>query len=179
MAGKSVPLSVRVSDEDALFLANLEISDAVTPSEKLRALLHEAQRRYIALENASEGGLLLRDMATPALRRVRRQENKAKQKSDLVLKLYERVPDIMARLIAGPDTQNKTDDIVNFEKELTDQICVLLKDFVALGLTSPVRVYTEDNFKQEMNPVIELVELLRHHQKIKKDQKIKKGENYE
>lgn len=168
MSGKTVPLSVRVSDEDAVFLASLEIDDAVTPSEKLRAILQDTRRRHTGLKDASEGGLLMREMATPARRNVRWQEGKLKKKSDLVLKLYERVPDIMARLIAGPDVGDDPENLIQFERELTDQIAVLLKDFIALGLTSPVRVYAEDDFLSEMKPVIELVELLRHHQKVHK-----------
>ena len=74
----------------------------------------------------------------------------------------------MARLIAGPEVADDPDSLIQFEKELTDQIAVLLKDFTALGLTSPVRVYTEENFRSEMKPVIELVELLRHHQRVQK-----------
>ncbi len=165
MPGKTVPLSVRVSDEDAAFLANLEFEDAVTPSEKLRALLHEAQRRHAGLQDASEGGLILRDSAQPARRVVRRLEGKLKQKSDLVLKLYERVPDIMARLIAGPEDKKDPESLKAFEKELTDQICVVMKDLLVLGLSSPVRVYGEENFKAEIGPVVDLVELIRHHQR--------------
>ena len=168
MPGKTVPLSVRVSDDDAVFLAELEIEDAVTPSEKLRALLHEAQRRHAGLRDASEGGLLLRDTANPARRTVRRLEGRLGQKSDLILKLYERVPDIMARLIAGPDEKDNAGNLEVFEKELTDQICVLLKDFITVGLSSPVRVYSEESFNAEMKQVIELVELVRHHQKLTK-----------
>ncbi len=168
MPGKTVPLSVRVSDDDALFLAKLEIDDAVTPSEKLRALLHEAQRRHAGLQDASEGGLLLRDTANPARRVVRRLEGKLGQKSDLILKLYERVPDIMARLIAGPEEKDNPETLQAFEKELTDQICVLLKDFITIGLSTPARVYSEENFNAEMKQVTNLVELVRRHQDIRK-----------
>lgn len=168
MSGKTVPLSVRVSDDDALFLARLEIDDAVTPSEKLRALLHEAQRRHAGMQDASEGGLLLRDTANPARRIVRRLEGKLGQKSDLILKLYERVPDLMAKLIAGPEEKDNPEALQAFEEELTDQICVLLKDFISIGLSSPARVYSESNFTSEMKQVTNLVELVRHHRTIRK-----------
>ena len=168
MSGKTVPLSVRVSDDDALFLARLEIDDAVTPSEKLRALLHEAQRRHAGQQDASEGGLLLRDTANPARRVVRRLEGQLGRKSDLILKLYERVPDLMAKLIAGPEEKDNPEVLKVFEAELTDQICVLLKDFITIGLSSPARVYSEDIFNAEMMQVINLIELVRHHQNIKK-----------
>ncbi|MGI9478811.1 MAG: hypothetical protein ACR2PI_19070 [Hyphomicrobiaceae bacterium] len=171
MPGKTVPLSVRVSAEDAAFLANLEFEDAVTPSEKLRALLHEAQRRHAGLQDASEGGLILRDSAQPARRVVRRLEGKLKRKSDLVLKLYERVPDIMARLIAGPEDKTDPESLKAFERELTDQICVVMKDLLVLGLSSPVRVYGEENFRAEIGPVVDLVELIRHHQNQGKEKR--------
>ena len=170
MTGKSVPLSVRVSDEDAVFLANLEIGDAVTPSEKLRALLLEARRRQAGLHDAAEGGLMLRDMAMPAWRAIRRLEAQAGRKSDLVLKLYERLPDLMAQLIAGAEDEDSK-CLAAFEADLMEQICLLLKDFISLGLTSPVRVHSETNFDAEMKPVMELVELARHHRKIVKGER--------
>lgn len=162
-----MPLSVRVSDEDAVFLANLEIGDAVTPSEKLRALLQEARRRQAGLHDAAEGGLILRDMAMPAWRVVRRLEAQAGRKSDLILKLYERLPDLMARLVAGPE-DDKPEHLDAFEADVMEQICLLLKDFISLGLTSPVRVHSATNFYAEMTPIMELIELVRHHRNITK-----------
>ncbi len=162
-----MPLSVRVSDEDAVFLANLEIGDAVTPSEKLRALLQGARRQQAGMHDAAEGGLILRDMAMPAWRAVRRIEAQAGRKSDLILKLYERVPDLMARLIAGPG-DDEPERLAVFEADLLEQICLLLKDFISLGLTSPVHVHSATNFDAEMKPVMDLVELARHHRKIAK-----------
>lgn len=169
MPQKTIPLSVRVSADDALFLSELEIADAVTPSEKLRALLHESQRQRAGLKDPAEGGLLLRELTTPARHRLRRLESVAGRKSDLILKLYERVPDIMAKLIAGFEGADDPAELAAFEKELTDQLAVLLKDFIMVGLSSPARVYDEDNYRAELRPAIELVELVRHHENRKKE----------
>jgi len=166
MPGKSVPLSVRVSDEDALFLAGLEIDGAVTPSEKLRAILHETRRREEGMRDPGNGGLLLRDMMAPARQSLYRLEAKAGQKSDVLLKLYERLPDLMARLIMGPAQSGKASGLDRFEKDLLEDICVLIKDYLALGLTRPIRVHNEENFLDELKPIVELVELL-NHQKFK------------
>ncbi|MEO1650549.1 MAG: hypothetical protein AAFR60_06150, partial [Pseudomonadota bacterium] len=87
------------------------------------------------------------------------------RKSDLVLKLYERVPDIMAKLIAGIEDIENTEELIQFERELMDQTAVLIKDFMALGLSKNVRVYDPETYKNEIEPVLELVELVRHHQK--------------
>ena len=169
MSSKTVPLSVRVSADDALFLSNLQIDGAVTPSEKLRALLHEAQRRQAGFSEPAEGGLLLREMATGARRRLRRLEANVGKRSDLMLKLYERVPDIMAKLIAGPNgEEDNGEQLAAFEQELTDLLAVLLKDFITVGLSSPARVYDEPKYRAELEPVIQLVELVRHHQRAVK-----------
>lgn len=177
MPNKTVPLSVRVSPEDALFLAGFEIDDAVTPSEKLRALLHETQRRQAGFEDAAEGEMLLREMATPARRRLRRLEAGNGQKSDVVLKLYERVPEIMAMLIAGPnnddekaepDGEKKAESLSAFEADLTEELATLCRDFILIGLSSPARVYDEENYRTELKPVVELIEIVRQHDVTKK-----------
>ena len=85
------------------------------------------------------------------------------------MKLYERVPDIMAKLIAGFEGDDPA-ELAAFEKELTDQLAVLLKDFIMVGLSSPARVYDEDNYRAELRPAIELVELVRHHENRKKEE---------
>ena len=46
MSSKSTPLSFRVSDEDAEFLAGLQLPGAVTPSEKLRVLVTRARMEH-------------------------------------------------------------------------------------------------------------------------------------
>ena len=42
---KTVPISVRVSNEDAEFIATLQIDNAVTPSDKVRSLIKEAKQK--------------------------------------------------------------------------------------------------------------------------------------
>src|SRR5436853_7896774 len=102
MAGKTVPLSVRVSDDDAEFLAGLEISGATTPSEKLRAVLAAERNRWERAQDPAEAAEFIRDLLRPAQRRVRKLETELHRSSDAVLKLYERLPDVMASAFAGP-----------------------------------------------------------------------------
>ena len=41
---KSIPISLRISEEDAAYISSLEMSEAVTPSEKIRALIKESRK---------------------------------------------------------------------------------------------------------------------------------------
>lgn len=166
--GKSVQLSVRVSDEDALFLADLEVDGAVTPSDKLRAILRDARRRHQGHSDPAEGSLMLRDMAARSHRSVRRHEAKTGEKSQLISNLYERVPDIMAQLISGVGEGGGVEDFKNFENALREQVGLILKDFLTLGLVTPLRVIDEENYWAELKSVSELIELTQQIQQRKR-----------
>jgi len=51
LARKSVPVSVRLEPGEAAFLAGLEIGDAHTHSEKLRAIIAAARQRQLGTED--------------------------------------------------------------------------------------------------------------------------------
>ena len=65
MPGKTVPLSVRVTDADAEFLARLDIAGATTPSEKLRALLTAERTRGEGAGEFGGAGLFRVAIAVP------------------------------------------------------------------------------------------------------------------
>ena len=44
MSSKTVPLSVRISHDDAEYIAGLKIDDALTPSDKVRAIIRDARK---------------------------------------------------------------------------------------------------------------------------------------
>ena len=74
MPGKTVPLSVRVTDADAEFLARLDIAGATTPSEKLRALLTAERTRGEGAGDPHRSFEIIRDLLRPAQRGIRLAE---------------------------------------------------------------------------------------------------------
>ena len=161
MAGKTVPLSVRVSDDDAEFLAGLEISGATTPSEKLRAILTAERTRWERAQDPAEAAEFVRDLLRPAQRRVRRLEADAHKSSDAVLKLYERLPELTATAFAGPAGDADGKSLATFEARLLDQVFALLQEILELGLLSHSRCYDPQAIASRLSPVLELVELMR------------------
>ena len=161
MAGKTVPLSVRVSDDDAEFLAGLEISGATTPSEKLRAILANERTRWERAQDPAEAAEFIRDLLRPAQRRVRRLEADAHKSSDAVLKLYERLPELTASAFAGPAGDADGKSLAAFEARLLDQVFALLQEILELGLLSHSRCYDPQAIASRLSPVLELVELMR------------------
>jgi hypothetical protein len=165
MISKTVPLSVRVSDEDAAFLAQLDIADAKTPSEKLRAILASERRRHEGTQDPDTAIDLVQDMLRPAARRVRREEVEGRR-SDLVHMAYEEVPELAGLLMAGPQSGK---GLPEFEARLATQIANLAKHFIELGLFSRDRCYVDGVVNKHLPAVTEVVDLLKL--KIAEDRK--------
>lgn len=159
---KTTPLSVRVDDDDAEFLAQLQIDDARTPSEKLRALLHAEKRRQEGVGDPMQAADMFRDMLAPAKRRVRRLEGQANMRSDFLTKLYDRAPDMAGAAFAGPEekTKNPAKSLEKFENERLDDIFAFIIEMLELGLTSRNRCYDDAGIEKRMAPVLEILELI-------------------
>lgn len=159
---KTTSLSVRVDDEDAAFLARLEIGEARTPSEKLRALLHAERRRQEGGGDPLEAADLFRDMLRPGKRRVRRLEAEAGMRSDFLLKLYDRAPEIMGPAFAGPDEERKdaASSLKKFEKEVLDNAFAFILETLELGLTTQNRCYDPIAIEKRIAPALEILELI-------------------
>ncbi len=101
MVAKSVPLSVRLSREDAEFIAGLKAGDAVTMSEKVRALVREARlkaERGDTFEGVVEQ---TEDTLAPLKQALDRLEQDEGVRSALLRALIVALPRILAELEAA------------------------------------------------------------------------------
>lgn len=164
---KTSTLSVRVSDDDAAFLAELDIDEAVTPSEKLRALLHAEQRRQEGGHDVVEATYMFRDMLRSPARQIRRIELKTGLRSNFLTKIYDRIPEIFAEAYTGPDIDPETDEKVlkevmaKFENALLDTIFEFVQETVELGLTTKNRCYDPDGINDRIGSILEILELIK------------------
>lgn len=167
---KTTPLSVRVDDDDAAFLAGLEIDGARTPSEKLRALLHAERRRQEGIDDPLEAVDFFRDTFQPAKRRIRQQETIAGVRSDFLMKLYDRLPEIAGAAFSGPDEQNKdsSNALMAFENDVLDNVFALIQETLELGLTTKNRCYDITGIEKRLTPVLEILELINISQQRRK-----------
>lgn len=174
MPGKTVPLSVRISDEDASFLAGLDIEGAVTPSEKLRALLTSERRLREGAADPAATEEMLEDLCRPARRRLRRAEQRTGLRSEVAHKLYDRVPKLAALALTGP-AQDKDEAeekaLANWEAQWVALALALCEDLLHVGLVSEPRSFNRKTIKDNLIPIIELAEL------VKIADKQAKGEN--
>ena len=158
---KSIPISVRLSDGDVAFLAEYEVQGARTPSDKLREILKAAREQEEGGRDVAACEELLRQMARPAERRLRKLQRETGLRSDLVMKLYERLPEMLAELVAAaPEVDGKPGDLSRFEDRLSAELFSLVEEVFDLGLTSQSRTYDPDLMARRLEPVLEIAELL-------------------
>ncbi|MEM6683573.1 MAG: hypothetical protein AAF607_15170 [Pseudomonadota bacterium] len=159
---KTSTLSVRVDDNDAAFLAALDIADAHTPSEKLRALLHEERSRRERLRDRVEATEMFADMLRDARRRLRRAETERGVRSEFLAKVYDRLPEIMAAASVGPTAAKpgKPLDLEWFETDTIEEVFVFIREILELGLTTQNRCYDPVAVEKRLEPVLEIVALI-------------------
>ena len=155
-------MSVRLSEDDAAFLAGLSIAGAVTPSEKLRAVLAEARRRHEGRESYARCVAVLDDMLAPALQRLREVEYTDRLHSEFMAELYAWLPAASALLVIGVGGAGGRDtDPVALEAGLADRVFELIEAVLRLGLTTRSPCYDPDLIADRLGGVLELTDLMR------------------
>ncbi len=161
---KSVPLSVRVSPEDAAFLDELRIDGALNPSEKLRALVRNERRRREGYRDYDRVLGLVRETFAPTIDRIHRAENHLGQQSEFVHQVFDWFPDALAvalTSVATPPAGASLDELREMEARLADRVFRLLEATLRLGVTPRFRGYDPNLVQERLEPVIELLELIR------------------
>lgn len=158
MAGKSIPISVRISDDDAAFLASLQIAGAATPSEKIRALIARARDDAEGGDSYEATLARLRAWMEPAAQRLRAREMASRQRSELIADTQYWLPDLMAFLAAGPEpAPRKGDDgLVAFEAGVADRIFRFIEAVLRLAVTEKAPCYDPGVVSAGMAGTLEL-----------------------
>lgn len=168
---KTVPLSVRITEEDASFIAAIKLPGAVTPSEKVRVLISHARQRHLSTTNLAEATAFLRGMLEPQKERIRALEAEAGLSSELVSKIGEKLPEIFANFLTAPlsnegghtqsHTQSPTESLSELERGLATKVVSLIESVLRLAVTRRNPCYEPEAITSRLDGVLELVELIR------------------
>lgn len=166
MASKTVPLSARISDDDADFLARLAVPGAITPSDKLRAIITDARRRQEGFTDYAGCLAMLQEMLAPTVRRIRETNNRENVHSDLLSRLADWLPETMAWFVTGAPPAKAKDDaprLEALEAGLADRVVALLESFLRLGVTSQAPCYDKTAVARRLGPVLELAGIIKNN----------------
>ena len=163
-------LSVRVPSEDIEWLASLEVPGAVTPSDKLRALIAQMHRQHQGTMDYAACVAWLRDLLAPFVVAVREVEHRQKIHSDAINAVIEWVPQIAATLLAERRFGSDAKRVTALEDELIQRCFHLTTTLLRLGITPRAECYDPSAIERHLGRVLELADL------ISADRKQRRGE---
>ncbi|MCW8945770.1 MAG: hypothetical protein OQL27_13445 [Sedimenticola sp.] len=159
MATKTVTISARIPSDDAEFISQLEINGAVTPSDKLRALINDARLRHEGQRDYRGCMMLVQDLINPLNIYIREQENALNVHSEVVARVLEWLPDILAFVMSScnvePDGKDK-EDLYEFEKLLANRVFRLMESMLHVGVTQRCPCYSETLIRERIGPILDL-----------------------
>ena len=117
-ATNRIPVSVRITQEDADFIAELKIEGANTLSEKIRELLKQARLAHTQTRDYGSALTAQEQFFQAAKHDVLHAEKQAGAHSHIVARLFEQLPDLGATLAADLPEEADLDDLKKYEREL-------------------------------------------------------------
>ncbi|MEO1198115.1 MAG: hypothetical protein AAFX39_02595 [Pseudomonadota bacterium] len=104
---------------------------------------------------------MVADMLRPAKRRIRQQETDASQASDLLLKVYDRLPELMGRALAGPLDLDRANAaaLAAIEISLIDDVVRLIRDVLDLGIGADERLHAPSEVRKRLDSIAEIIEV--------------------
>lgn len=166
MGTKNIQLSTRVTDEDAAFLARLEIEGAETPSDKIRALIAEARRRHEGRRDYRTALHRVSDLLGPVEADVRAAEHVTQAHSELVRMVSDWLTETFAFLVSQGQEEaggaKKSAALLEAtERGIADRVFRLIESVLRLGVTGEAPCYDKSTISERLGPVLELLEVIR------------------
>ena len=165
MPDKSVSLSVRLTSDEAAFLAGYTPQGATTLSEKVRTVIAEAKQRRAGSENYADSLSFTEGLMGPAMHRLREIEAAHNIHSELLLALGHWLPDATASLIANvPSTRDKqgAEKLKKLEAMVADRVFALIEQILRLAVTGQSPCYDPSVVVSRTSTVVDLSEIIKH-----------------
>ena len=166
MSNKMLPLSVRVSLDDATFLSGYSISGAKTPSEKIRALIKQARHRQEGVHDYAEGLAVQNEEMAPFIQAVRETEVRLQAHSEFLLQLAQWLPEATAFLLANhPESSDGSspadlERLKEVERGAAARVITLMESVLRMAITPQSPCYDDHLINDKINGVLELCQLI-------------------
>lgn len=154
-------ISSRVSSDDLEWLSSLQIAGAITPSDKLRALIAQMRKQHEGALDYVACVAWLRDLLNPFVAGIRGVEHRHQIHSAAIAAIAEWIPQIMATLLAEHKLEKRgAADAVALESLLVQQCFQLLAALMRLGITPNADCYAPDAIDKHLPRILELAQLI-------------------
>jgi hypothetical protein len=162
MVGLNKPLSVRLADEDAVFLAALRIDDAITASDKVRALIRQARGRAATPAGYSGALSTSRETLAGSAQAVRQAEDQAGIHSGVVLTLLSEAEELLALALAAPEETRSADpqDLARYESRLVERAARIAEHLLRWSVTPTAPAYDPPVVSRRIAALADLIALV-------------------
>lgn len=139
-----IPLSVRIDQEDADFIAKLHIDGASTPSEKIRELLKQARLAHEQVQDYPHALEAMERFVYAAKRRVLHAEKELGIHSALLARVFELLPDLVATVAADVAQDADAGSLREYEEKVMWRIVRLMDAVLQLAVVGKGAAYDDD-----------------------------------
>lgn len=160
MSGKTIPFSVRLSQEDAEFIAKLEIQEATTPSDKIRTIISGARKKAKKAYSYREMLKEMQEMVMPMMGVLREQELANGKHSELLASFAEWLTEVNAFFMAAYSQELNQNTMDTFEEAIASRIFVLFERVMRMGVTNAAPCYNKEVLTEKLPSVLELAEII-------------------
>lgn len=163
MADKSVALSARLPADDAAFLKDWQVDGADTPSEKLRRVVHDARGRAMAATDYRGALRMANELLGPSLEYVRASELDSGQHSELMAKITEWLPEMVAYVYSAQALSNGDPDsgLRRLEGGVAMRVTTLMQAVLQMGVTQQAPLYDPTLLDDRLNGVLDTAQVVR------------------
>ena len=161
MAIQMQTVSARLPSEDLQWLSALELPGAVTPSDKLRALIAQMRKQHEGSLDFAACLAWLRDLLSPFVIELRGIEHRGRSHSEAVSAIIAWAPQVMATMLSARDFgADGAAQARKVEDALVQSCFHLLMALLRLGVTPSAECYTPDVIEKQLPRITELVQLI-------------------
>ena len=164
---KSITISGRISEPDHEFLMEFPLAGKVTVSEKLRHICTFFRQYHTNLEGYSNCLEQINIMLRPAVNDIKDMENQEGVQSELVSKLLNLVPELLAYLVTQRRPAAKSTrrgqarkHLRELESRLFESSLTLVEGILRMGLTQKSPTYDPNLLEGRLATIQELCEML-------------------
>ncbi len=160
MSPKSLPISVRVSPEIVEFISELELQEAITPSDKIRALIKEAKDHREKAEDVTAISHDFRTTLQDLFLTLRERELEEKVHSELFVFLNDWLADLTSYLMVG----HQEESLADFERGVVERLFRMMSMILRMNISTPL-CYNPRVLDDYMGPITEFVRLINNRVK--------------
>ena len=161
MASLTTPLSVRLSEEDTVFLAGLEVDGAVTASDKIRGLIRLARQRSQTPDSFPTALAISHDQLGSAVRALRIIEQELGEHSDVAAGLMTLAEEFLALALVAPRPGGQTsrEDLVRHEARLVDCAARLTEQLLRWAVTPTAPAFDPKVVSRRVAQLVDIISL--------------------